>query len=136
MTTLTRWKLSCALLAAVAGYAWVGHRGAARNEPAATVTGQRSGTVPFALRRPIHVAPEAIGVSQHDLVDRILAARSVHDVQLLCEKLGAVGDDDAVDNLQTLLTDPRRGVPEAVLGAFGQIGTQHAIDVVIQATSD
>ena len=62
-------------------------------------------------------------MSQHDLVDRIRAARSVKDVQLLCEKLGAVGDDDAVDNLQALLTDPRKGVPEAVLGAFGQIGT-------------
>ena len=55
MTTLTRWKLTCALFAAIAGYGVVSAHHGARNEPAASVVGQRSGTVPFALRRPIHV---------------------------------------------------------------------------------
>ncbi|MEO8550430.1 MAG: hypothetical protein ABI678_10665 [Kofleriaceae bacterium] len=120
MTTLTRWKAACALFAALAGYGAVSvHRAHERNVPAATVTAPR-GSVPFALRRPIRVSPEAIGVSQHDLIDRILAARSVKDIQLLTEKLGAVGDDDAVDNLMGLLADHRRGVAEAILGAFGR----------------
>ena len=137
MTNLTRWKFACALFAALAGYGAVSaHRAHDHNAPAQTVVTPQGGGVPFALRRPIHVTPEAAGISEHELIDRIQNARSVHDVQVLAEKLGAVGDDDAVDNLQSLLTDNRRGVPEAILAMFGTIGTAHAINVVIAATGD
>ncbi|HEY5947910.1 MAG TPA: hypothetical protein VIV40_20580, partial [Kofleriaceae bacterium] len=88
MTTLTRWKLTCALFAALAGVATVRahHSSAAHNAPAKLATSSR-GSLPMQLRRPIHVSPDAIGVSQRDLVDRILAAKSVKDVQLLADKL-------------------------------------------------
>src|SRR5450432_2981419 len=81
LTNLNRWKLACALFAALAGYGVVSaHRAHDHNAPASSVITPRGAAVPFALRKPIHVAPEALGVSQHDLIDRILAARSVHDV--------------------------------------------------------
>ena len=64
------------------------------------------------------VSGDAIGISQRELVDRILAARSLRDIQLLADKLAIVGDDDAVETLTPMLEDPRRGVPEALLSAF------------------
>ena len=86
MTTLTRYKLACGLFAAVAAVAVVrGHQGP-RNTPAQPAATSARSQLPLALRRPIHVAPEAIGVTQQELVDRILAARSVKDVQLLADK--------------------------------------------------
>ena len=137
MTNLTRWKLACALFAALAGYAEVSaHRAREHNSPATSVVTPHGGSVPFALRRPIHVTAEAAGVSQHELIDRIANARSVGDIQVLAAKLGAVGDDDAVDALSGMLTDKRRGVPEAILGVFGSIGTAKAIDIVIASASD
>jgi len=125
VTTLTRWKLSCALFAAIAGVATVrAHRSSAdHNAPAKLATSPR-GTLPMQFRKPIHVSGAAIGISQHDLVDRILAAKSVKDIQILADKLGMIGDDDAIETLSPLLDDPRRGVPEVLLAAFGQIGTQ------------
>ena len=76
VTTLTRWKLACALFAAHRR-----RRDRPRAQRRAATCRRRSadtsrGAMPMALRRPIHVAPEAIGVSQSDLVDRILAAKT------------------------------------------------------------
>ena len=99
MTTLTRWKLACGLFAALAGIATVRAHHGERNTPAQMAEAPSRAQIPASLRRPIHVTPESIGVSQKDLVDRILSAHSVKDVQLLAEKLGAVGDDDAIDTL-------------------------------------
>ena len=77
MTTLTRYKLACGLFAAVAAVAVVrGHQGP-RNTPAQPAATSSRSLLPIALRRPIHVAPEAIGVTQQELVDRILAAMSL-----------------------------------------------------------
>ena len=39
--------------------------------------------------------------------------------------------DDAVDALEPMLADPRRGVPEAILEAFGKIATDRAVDVLV-----
>src|SRR5438128_2011867 len=86
VTTLTRWKIACELFAAVAGVATVRAHHGARNVAAATVDSSH-GAMPLMLRRPIHISAEAVGLSQHDLIDRILAAKSVRDVQLLAEKL-------------------------------------------------
>jgi hypothetical protein len=137
VTTLTRWKLSCALFAALAGGAmWKAHRADAGHNAPAKLAAAPRGTLPIKLRRPIHVSPDAIGISQRELVDRILGAKSVKDIQLLAEKLGAVGDDDAVEMLSGLLTDTRKGVPEAMLSAFGNIGTQRAVDILAEHTKD
>lgn len=137
MTNLTRWKLACALFAGIAGYGVVSaHRAKGHNAPAAQVVVPQGGTVPFALRRPIRVAPETLGISQRELVDRIEHARNAKDISLLCDRLAVIGDDEAVDALTPMLGDPRRGVPEALIGTFGTIGTQHAIDVVIEHAND
>ena len=137
MTTLTRWKLSCAVLAAVAGGAMIYgcHGRAAHNAPAKAATAPR-GSLPLALRRPIHVSADALGVSQKELVDRILAAKSVKDIQLLADKLAVVGDDDAVETLAPLIEDPRSGVPATMLAMFGQIGTQRAVEIIAQHAND
>src|SRR3569623_446146 len=134
MTTLTRWKLACGLFAALAGIATVRAPHGERNTPAQAAEAPSRAQLPASLRRPLRVAPESIGVSQKDLVDRILGAHAGKDGQLLAEKLGAVGDDDAIDTLSGLLSDPRKGVPEALLGAFGNIATDHAVDVLLEHT--
>ena len=137
VTTLTRWKLSCALFAAIAAVATVrAHRGADHNAPATLAASSSRGRMPLALRRSIHVNPAAIGVSQQDLIDRIVSAKSVRDIGLLTDKLGMVGNDDAVDALEPMLADPRRGVPEAILEAFGNIATDRAVDVLVASTKD
>ena len=71
MTTLTRWKLTCALFAAIAGGTTVrAHRSnAAHNAPAKLASSSR-GTLPIQLRRPIHVSGATVGISQQDLIVR------------------------------------------------------------------
>ncbi len=136
MTTLSRWKLACALFAAVAGVATVrAHRSAGRDAPAALADAPRE-ALPLQLRRPIRVAASAIGVSQADLIARIQSATNVRDVMILADKLGAVGDDEAVESLRPMLADARRGVPEALLAAFGQIASQRAVDVLAETLTD
>src|SRR6188472_2190660 len=76
VTTLTRWKLSCALFAALAGVSTVrAHRAGGHNVAAKPAASSSRGSMPLALRRPIHVSPAALGVSQQELIDRILAAK-------------------------------------------------------------
>jgi HEAT repeat protein len=128
--------VACALLAALAGYAWIGRGLApARDTPAASAPG-RAGALPAALRRPLRVNAAAAGISTSDLVDRLLAARSIADVQILAAKIAIVGDDAAVERLAPLLGDPRRGVPEIILGTFGQIGTELAVGHLVAAARD
>ncbi|MGE0402767.1 MAG: HEAT repeat domain-containing protein, partial [Kofleriaceae bacterium] len=137
MTTLTRWKLACALFAGVAGVATVkAHHGAPSNKPAATVTSARGGSLPSHIRRPMRVSPEAAGVSKEELVATMFSSRSVRDIQQVAAKLGAVGDDSVIDQIAPLLSDPRRGVPEAVLGVMGTIGTEHAVEELVSYTKD
>ncbi len=136
MTPLTRWKLACALLAVVAGHAVFFRGGGGAPDAHAPAAARRGGALPERLRRPLRVSPEAAGVSRAELVERLLAARSLRDVHTLAAKLGAVGDDEAIEQLMPLLDDPRRGVPEAMLGAFGQIGTARAVEVLAARTRD
>jgi HEAT repeat protein len=130
----TRWKLLSLVLAGVAGYSLLAHPEPS-NAPA-VMARSRTGAMPALLRRPLRTTAEAAGMSRGDLVDRVLQARSLHDVQTLTEKLGAVGDDQAVDQLVPLLADPRRGVPEAVLSCYGHIGTEHAVQMLLEHAGD
>ena len=139
MTTLTRWKLACALFATIAGGTYLHGRSGHDNTPAAmAVTTSSRAALPIQLRRPIRVEADAIGVNKSDLVDRMRAAHSLKEMVPLADKLGAVGDDEVVDTLVDagMIRDPRRGVPELVLTTFGQIGTNHAVDQLIIATGD
>ena len=135
MQTVTRWKIACMLLTAAVGGLAVRAHGTRRNIAAPQVS-VRSGAIPLALRRPLRMTAGSVGISERDLIERILAAKSVRDVQLLCEKLAVVGTDDAVEALAGMLADPRFGVPAAILGTFAAIGTERGIAIVIQAASD
>jgi len=134
VTSLTRWKLACVLFAAAAGYGVFGHRAGA-NTPAPAAAA-RTASIPFVLRRPLRVTADAAGVSRGELVERVLRARSLRDIQVLTDKLGAVGDDQTIDQLAPLLSDRRRGVPEAILACYGRIGTEHAVGALIEHTGD
>src|SRR5262245_3858802 len=136
MTSLTRWKLASLLLAGLAGYGLFLRGPAADDVPASEATHSRDGSIPAHFRRPLRISAEAAGISKAELVDRMLAAKTVRDVQVLAEKLAIVGDDETIRDVRKLLSDPRRGVPEAVLGAIGKIGTERAVDLLIDTTQD
>lgn len=122
---------SCLLVLAMTGSS----AEANRNVPAKPATAP-AGTLPLEIRRPIRVAPEAIGVSASDLVDRVRHAKSLHEINLLTDKLGAVAGDDAVDALLPMLADPRDGVPEAILAVFARIDTDLAVDQITARLHD
>jgi len=133
-SSLTRWKAASALFAAIAGYALF-VRGPSDDVVAARVEG-RSGSVSALYKRPLRLSEEAIGISKQELIDQLLSAKSVKDVQLLADKLGMVGDDASIRAVKPLIADPRRGVPEAILGAIGKIGTTQAIELLVDRTKD
>ena len=135
MTSLTRWKLGCALFAAIAGVSVV-HARRGGGQPVQAETSEARGGMPAAFRRPIRVTAQALGVSEDDLVARIRSARSMKDLTLLCGKLAAIGDDSAIDTLEPMLGDARPGVPQLLLSTFAQIGSDHAIDVLVTHASD
>ena len=135
MQTVTRWKIACMLFAAATAAQTLRDHRVARDIRSPEVQ-THSSAIPLALRRPIRITAGALGISERDLIDRILAAKSLRDLQVLCEKLAAVGTDDSVEALGGMLADPRPGVPERILAAFAAIGTERAIDVVLNATSD
>jgi HEAT repeat protein len=137
VTTLTRWKLACALFAGIAGFATVSaHRGEPSNKPAVGVSTPRGGGIPQHLKRPLRISAEAAGISRTELIDRALSARTLRDLAIVTEKLGAVGNDDTINQLRPLLDDSRRGFPEAVLGVYGVIASEHAVDAILAYTKD
>jgi HEAT repeat protein len=85
---------------------------------------------------PLRITAAAAGISLDDLVAKILSAHSVEEIRELSETLATVGDDHAIDALTPLLTDPRTGVSEAMISAFGRIATEHAVDVIAPFTRD
>ncbi len=135
MTPTTRWKAASALFAAIAGYALF-IRGPSDDVVAETVGGGRDGAIPALYKRPLRVSAESVGISKQELIDQLLAAKSVKDVAVLADKLGMVGDDASIRAVKPLLADPRRGVPEAIVGAIGKIGTKQAIEVLVDRTHD
>ena len=133
MTSLTRWKVASALFAAIAGYALV-LRGPSDDVTADQVAGGRDGSISALYKRPLRVSAASIGISKQELIDQLLTATSVKDVQLLADKLGMVGDDASIRAVKAMIGDPRRGVPEAILAAVGKIGTNQAIELLVDRT--
>jgi HEAT repeat protein len=85
---------------------------------------------------PLRISASAAGISLDDLVAKLLASRSVEEIRELAETLATVGDDHAIDELTPLLTDPRTGVSETMVSAFGRIATEHAVEVIAPFTRD
>jgi HEAT repeat protein len=125
MTSLTRWRLLSGLLVAMLAHTW-------------WPEGAQSARVkrPAKPGMPLRISAAAAGISLDDLIGKLLAARSVEEIRELAETLATVGDDHAIDALTPLLTDPRTGVSEAMVSAFGRIATEHAVDVIAPFTRD
>ena len=136
--SVRRYQLACAVLAAttVASVAVAhqrGHRAAAGVQSTASGPGRN---VADRWRRPVRVAASALGISEAELIDRLLAAPTAREVAIYAEKLGVVGTDDAVIAMTPLIDDPRAGIPEAVIAAIGRIGTRRATDLVLELIED
>ena len=128
LTTLTRWKLACALFAGIAGFATVSaHKGGGSNTPARRRVTPRVAPCLRSFADPCGSAPRRLACRSPSWSSGCWQPGAVRDIQLLTDKLGAVGDDDTIDALAPLLHDARRGVPEAILAVYGQIGTEHAV---------
>jgi len=80
------------------------HRGERTAAAAATA---RSASIPFELRRPLHVNAESAAYRGSDLVDASCEPLAAH-IQTLTEKLG-VSVTTRPSSARTLLTDRRRG---------------------------
>ena len=134
MTTLSRWKLACALFAGIAGVATVRAHKGPRDVPAAMAEPPRddpAGAAPADPRRPA-----AIGVSQREIVDRLFAAKTLKDVTMLCREARRGRRRRGDRHAPAAARRHPRGVPEALLGAFGQIGTKHAVEVLVEHSTD
>lgn len=126
MTPTHRWKLVSLVLAGCLTYSWWHGDAHSRSTSASTSR----------LKGPLRVSAAALGINTDDLVRQLFAATDVDEVRALAEKLGMVGDDDAIDATSPLLQDERSGVPEAIAAAYGVIATPHAVDVLIKTASD
>lgn len=124
--TSGRWKLLCGALAALTIYSWTRNAGV---EPVSHASASRPRSTAY---RPIRVSAAALGVSVDELVARLHASRSVSEIRTVAQQLGAVGDDAAIDDIRVLIADPRPGVADAIIEAIGAIGTDHAVDVLIE----
>ena len=91
--------------------------------------------LPLALRRPIHVAPEAIGVSQQDLVDRIL--RRARSRTSSCSPRSSARSATTTRSTRCRACSPTRaGRARGDARRVRRIGTEHAVDVLVEHTKD
>jgi HEAT repeat protein len=127
VTPVRKWKLISLVLAGCLSYSWW-----SGDAPGTASAGAKHAR----LKGPVRVSAAALGITTEELVRQLLAAKDPEEVRALAEKLGMIGDDDAIDAVMPLLKDPRSGVPEAILGALGAIATDHAVDVLIKAAAD
>lgn len=135
--SVRRYQLACAILAVttVSSLA-VAHQ---RARPTSGLRGSSTGATRSAadrVRRPVRVSAAALGLSEAELIDALLAAPTAREVGIYAEKLGVVGTDDAVIALAPPADDPRAGVPEAVIAAIGHIGSRRATDVLLDLQGD
>jgi HEAT repeat protein len=127
---VNRWKLISLVLAGCMTYSW--WSGDARSQIKSTGAQARSSSGLGGLIQGRSVAT----MSADEVVRQLFAAKDVEDIRTLAERLGAIGDNDAIEAVIPLLQDPRSGVPEAIAMALGMIATDHAVDVLIKTASD
>ncbi|HTL34007.1 MAG TPA: HEAT repeat domain-containing protein [Kofleriaceae bacterium] len=117
------------MLSALLAYSWFGG-----SSPEAPASAQSHRTPRGGMQ--VHVDAKAAGISLDELVEKLLAAKTVEQVQELAKTLGTVGDDKSIDAVDSLVADTRDGVPAAIVGAFGAIGSDHAVEVLREHTHD
>ncbi|HEY5923955.1 MAG TPA: HEAT repeat domain-containing protein [Kofleriaceae bacterium] len=126
MTPVNRWKLVSLVLAGCLSYAWWSPDAKSHTQERAA-QGRTKGS---------RISAKLAGMSTDELVRQLFAAKTVDQLVPLAERLGVVGDNDAIDAVLPLTKDPRAGVPEAIVAAFGEIATEHAVDVLIKMATD
>ena len=110
MTPVNRWKLISFVLAGTITYSW--WHGEARSH-----TSVQAAAHARLERRSGARAAAVVAMSSDEVVQRLFSAKDIEDVQALAERLGVIGDNDAIDAVKPLLADAREGVPEAILEA-------------------
>ncbi len=128
MTPVNRWKLISFVLAGTITYSW--WHGEAHSH-----TSVRAAQARLEARSGARAAVVAT-LSTDEIVQRLFAAKDIDDIRALAERLGLIGDDDAIDAVKPLLADARAGVPEAIVGVFGAIATDHAVDLLLEVARD
>jgi HEAT repeat protein len=129
MKSLTRWRLACGVLSALLAYSWL-----SGSSPETPASAQSHRTAHGSVN--LHVDAKAAGISLDELVEKLLAAKTLEEIQELSKTLGTVGNDKAIDAVDSLVADTRDGVPAAIVGAFGAIGSDHAVDVLREHSHD
>lgn len=123
MTPAKRWKLVSLALAGCLSYSWL-HGDAASHAfdaPAVRARTKDAARLVASTR-----------MSKDEVVRRLFAAKTVSEIELLANRLGAIGDDAAIDAVLPLVHDRRYRAPSAIVAAFGEIATEHAVDVLIE----
>jgi HEAT repeat protein len=127
VTPVNRWKLISLVLAGCMSYSW--WFGDARSHSPRPASHAK-------LKGPLGKKAAVLGMSSEQVVHEMFGTKDVDDLIDLAERLGTIGNDDAIDAVMPLLQDPRTGVPEAIVRAFGAIATEHAVDVLIKTAAD
>ncbi len=132
MNSIGKWKIATYTLAlTTAGAFWYGRGGT--NEPGATATSVRDASYDkrlsslSRLRLPASMA----GIDEDQLLRDLRGAHSLHEITLLCERLGVFGTDRALPDLEALSVRRKDAAGVAIL-AMGGIGTDQATDRLIR----
>jgi HEAT repeat protein len=128
--SVARWRVATGLLAGSTLFFALraGPSGGAAPTPAAQVASQGSRA---ATLRHLRIPGHLVGLDEDQILRELEGARSVQQIQVLCERLGFVGTDRALDLLGGLARDRRPGAAEAAIAAIGHIGTDQATTALL-----
>ncbi len=132
MPSVGKWKIATYILAATtAGSLWYG-RGPAPSEPSRKPAARDAAyenrlSSLSRLRIPASLA----GFDEDQLLRDLKGARSVQEIQLLCERLGIFGSDRSLETLEEL-SRTRPEVAGVAIVAMGGIGSDNATDRLIR----
>jgi HEAT repeat protein len=130
MRPITRWRLAFAALAALYTVNVLSSDG--HDPVTAKASRTRSAHISTAYRAPVKASRADIEA----LVRKLQTARTTREVRALSQQLGVIGDDRAIDEVRFMVADRRAGVPDLIIGAIGAIGTDHAVDVLVEMSKD
>jgi HEAT repeat protein len=111
------------VLAALTLYAWI-------HPPAV----ERSGAAP--LRARASRAGRTTPGTSRVLAGKLLAARGAGEMRTLADQLAEVAGDEIVEPLRPLVEDLRPGVPDIVIGLYGRVATDGAVDALLELARD
>src|SRR5690349_17086156 len=106
MKSVTRWRLCCGVLSALLAYSWLGGSSSDSSAQSHRVAGGRV---------QLHVDAKAAGIDLDELVGKMLAAKTVEELQDLAKTFATVGDNKSIDAVVSLVADTRPGVPEVIV---------------------